>query len=111
MSAVIKLKVCADCFHVTTAEWDDPQRESLRTPESSEGFRRWEDYQFTPGECSYSDFLNQALCGICRRSLTKDRRQLKDENIARQRRVLPDCDRRTPFSRGSRVLLASLRAA
>jgi hypothetical protein len=111
MSVVVKVKVCADCFHATTSERDSSQLVSQITQEISDGFRLWEDYQFAPTECSYVDFLNDTLCGICRRSLTKDRRQVLDENIALERRELPDADRRTPFGRGSRVLLASLRAA
>jgi hypothetical protein len=111
VSVVIKVKVCADCFHFTTGERNDSLRESQRTREIAEGFRLWQEYQFTPCACSYVDFLNDTLCGICRRSLRTDRRQLSVENVARERRVLPNGEGRTAFDRGSRVLLASVRAA
>jgi hypothetical protein len=111
MSVVVKVKVCADCFHTATSQLDSSQLGSQPTQEISDGLRLWEDYQFTPGKYSYVDFLNDTSCGICRRSLTKDRRRVHDENILRERRVSPVADRRTPFGRGSRVVLASLRAA
>jgi hypothetical protein len=107
----IVVKVCADCLSFYIGECDDSQLDLERTREIFESFRLWEEYQFTPRECSYVDFLNDSLCSICRKSLTKDRRRHNDENIVRERRVVSDGDRRTPFGRGSRVLLASLRAA
>lgn len=111
MSVVVKVKVCADCFQAATSQQESSQLESPSTQEVSNGLRHWEDYHFTPGKCSYVDFLNAITCGICQRSLTKDRRRVHDESIVRGRRVSPVADRRTPFGRGSRVVLASLRAA
>jgi hypothetical protein len=40
-----------------------------------------------------------------------DRRRVHDEDIVCERRVSLVSDRRTPFGRGSRVVLASARAA
>jgi len=111
MGVLVKVKVCADCFSFHAGELDDSQLDPERTQEIFEGFHLWDEYQFAPGECSYTDFLNATVCDICRKSLTKDRRQINSENFLPERRVVPDGDRRTPFSRGSRVLLASLRAA
>jgi hypothetical protein len=42
--------------------------------------------------------------------ILEDRRHRDEGDVARDRRALPDGDRRTPFNRGSRVLLAALRA-
>lgn len=111
MSVVVKVKVCADCFHATTGQRDSSELGSLPTQERSDGLRLWEDYKFTPGKSSYVEFLNDTSCGICRRSLTKDRRRVQNENIVRERRVSQVIDRRSAFGRGSRVVLATLRAA
>jgi len=107
----IKVLACADCFSINTSGVVGTQLEFARIREISEGFRHWRRYDFSPRECSYVDFLNESVCGICHRSLTSDRRQRDDGNPVRERRVLPNGDRRTPFSRGCRVLMASLRAA
>jgi len=111
MSIIVKIKVCAECFQVTTSKSSGPRLVAQVVPEISEGLRLWEDYEFVPGESSYVDFLNDTSCCICRRSLTKDRRQQSDVPVEIERRVFPGADRRTPFGRGSRVLLASSRAA
>jgi hypothetical protein len=111
MGVIVKIKVCAECFQVTAAEPDGSAPVSPPAPEISDGLRLWEDYEFTPCDCSYVDFLNDTSCCICRRSLTKDRRQMSTEPVAVERRVWPGVDRRTPFGRGSRVLLATVRAA
>ncbi len=111
MSVIVEVKVCAQCLQAAEAGREDSEPKSSTPQEISEGFRRWEDYEFTPGECSYVDFLNATTCGICRGSLTFDRRRERDESLAFDRRVSMIDDRRTPFDRGSRVLLASLRVA
>ena len=111
MGVLVKVKVCADCFSYHAGELNDSQLDPERAQEILQGFHLWDEYQFDPGECSNMDFLNATVCDICRKSLTRDRRQIKDENFLPERRAVPDGDRRTPLSRGSRVLLASLRAA
>ncbi len=111
MSVVVKIKVCAECFQVATSGEVGPRLFTEAPPEISDGLRFWADYDFSPAECSYVDFLNETSCCICRRSLTNDRRRVNDENVVVERRVFPGVDRRTPFGRGSRVLLASARAA
>jgi hypothetical protein len=111
----IKLKVCAECFSVNSGERVSSHIGSVATREIFEGFDHWREYQLlpltSPLERAYIDFLNDTSCGICRRSLTGDRRQRNDGNPEQERRVLPDGDRRTAFSRGSRVLIATCRAA
>jgi hypothetical protein len=44
-----------------------------------------------------------------RRTRLEDRRCRDENNVAHDRRAVPDGDRRTPFSRGARVLLAAPR--
>ncbi len=111
MSVIVEVKVCAQCLDAANAERKNSEPESSTPQEISEGFRLWEDYEFTPGECSYVDFLNATTCGICHGSLTFDRRRERDESWGFDRRVSMVADRRSPFGRGSRVLLASLRGA
>lgn len=111
MSVVVKVKVCADCFTLTTGQVDTSNVASQLVPETSYGFGLWGDYEFAPAQCSSWDFANDTTCGICHRSLTKDRRRSTGEAMAHERRVSSVADRRTPHSRGCRVLLASLRAA
>ncbi len=111
MSVVVKVKVCADCFAVTTDQPDASIVASQLAPEASYGFGLWGDYQFSPAHCSSWDFAYDTTCGICHSSLTKDRRRATGEVVAHERRVSSVADRRTPLSRGSRVVLASLRAA
>jgi hypothetical protein len=111
MGVQVKVKVCADCFSFYTGRFDDSHLDPERAQEILKGFQLWDQYQFAPGEYSNADFLNATLCDICRKSLTKDRRQYNSENVVEERRSVPDGDRRTPLSRGSRVLLASLPAA
>ena len=43
------------------------------------------------------------------RTQLEDRRRRDENSVAQDRRSQPDGDRRTPFNRGSRVLLATLR--
>jgi hypothetical protein len=164
MATLVKVKACADCFHHYAGTHEGNQLSTLRQHEIFEGLDHWREYEFTPGECSEKDLRYDTLCGICRNSLTGDRRhrdedsgacdrrstQVRDRrtssgdrrrhhdhvvalerraspdadrrmiledrrhrdegDVARDRRALPDGDRRTPFNRGSRVLLAALRA-
>lgn len=111
MGVQVKVKVCADCFSFHSGQSDDLELDPRRAQEILEGFQLWDQYDFAPGEYSIADFLRATVCDICRKSLTKDRRQYSNENVVEERRSVPDGDRRTPLSRGSRVLLASLPAA
>lgn len=111
MSVMVKVRVCADCFGFNSRQGSSPNLGPERTREIAEGFGQWDEYHFTPSDCSYVDFLNATSCDICRKSLTNDRRQHNDEVVINDRRQVPDGDRRTPFNRGSRVLWASLRVA
>lgn len=108
MSVIVKVKVCADCFAFRNGEYDHHQLDAAKSSEISMAFGMWQDYRFEPSDCCHSDFLDSTTCGICGGSLTKDRRRYNDQSFNDDRRVAPGLDRRSPFNRGSRVLLASL---
>lgn len=109
MTVVVKVKACAECLRATISEQDGSHPVSPTNPGTSEGLQLWKDYEFTPMECSFVDFLNETKCGICQGSLTNDRRQGHDDEVLEERRVSMIADRRTPLGRGSRILMASLR--
>lgn len=110
MSVVVKVNVCADCLLTLDLEREGAGP-AWNAHGKSERFQLWRDYDLTPGECSYVDFLDVTMCGVCRGSLTRDRRRSDDGNFPYERRVSMIADRRSPFNRGSRFLLASLRVA
>jgi len=136
MVTMVKVTVCAECLQFCAGKYDIETLDAQRKHEISDGFGYWTEYEFTFGRCSEKDLFNESLCGICHQSLTKDRRQRDEHNVALDRRVtqntdrqgfeedrrrhnesndawdrrwLPDSDRRTPFSRGCSTLLATLR--
>jgi hypothetical protein len=94
MSTMVKVKACADCLYFSADRHNDDQLSAARMREISEGFSRWEEYEFTLGGCSEKDLMNDAVCGICHNSLTKDRRRRDERNVAWDRRALRDKDRR-----------------
>jgi hypothetical protein len=95
MSTIVKVKVCGDCLQYSAGRHDHDRLSALRSREISEGFDQWEEYEFTLGECSDRDLMYDTWCGICRNSLTKDRRQ-RDQ-------YLYACDRRSPAPEDRRV--------
>jgi len=110
MSVTVKVKVCSDCFGFNNGRYDQSQSGTEKMREISIAFGMWGDYRFDPAECSYADFIDDTTCGICGGSLTGDRRLHNDQSFGDDRRLAPSLDRRSPFNRGSRVLLASLSA-
>jgi hypothetical protein len=138
MSTMVKVTVCAECLQFCAGKCDIETLGAQRKREISDGFGQWTEYEFTFGRCSERDLMNGTVCGICRNSLTKDRRHHDEHNVALDRRVtqnadrhglsqdrrrhnesndawdrrwLSDSDRRTPFSRGCSTLLATLRTS
>ncbi len=111
MGVTVKVKACADCFSFQSGRQGENQLDSARSREVSSAFENWGAFTFVPGQCTASDFLDSTTCGICGGSLTKDRRQHNDQTFTNDRRLAPNLDRRSPFNRGSRVLLASVSAA
>lgn len=108
MSVTVKIRVCSDCFGFKNGQFPRslPSPEKLR--EISIAFGMWDDYRFDPVECTYADFIDATTCGICGGSLTGDRRRHNDQGFGDDRRLATSLDRRSPFNRGSRILLASL---
>lgn len=111
MSVTVKVKVCSDCLGFNVDRYDHSQLESEKIREISIAFGMWGDYRFDPAQCSYADFFDVTTCGICGGSLTGDRRRHNDQSFGDDRRLAPSLDRRSPFGRGSRVLIASLSPA
>ena len=108
MSVTVKVKVCADCFGFNNGHFQRTQPGFEKLREISMAFGMWGDYRFDPTECSYADFIDATMCGICGGSLTGDRRRHNDQSFGDDRRMASSLDRRSPYNRGSRVLLASL---
>jgi hypothetical protein len=136
MGTTLKVKACVDCFGFNAGEHANGQLAADRLQQIFESFGRWYEYELTPGESSQGELLHDTLCGICHSSLTgdrrrhddgnaphdrraqfggdqceqaEDRRRSSDDDGAYDRRAQLEGDRRTPFNRGSRILLASLR--
>lgn len=96
MSTMVKVKVCGDCLQFSAGSHDHDRLSDLRSREISEGFDQWEEYEFTLGECSDKDLMYDTWCGICRNSLTKDRRHRAENLCARDRRSQAPGERRVP---------------
>ena len=111
MGVTVKVRVCADCFGFHIGQYDETILGNARMREITTAFANWGAYHFVPRQCTSSDFLDITTCGICGASLTNDRRHHDDQTFANDRRSAPNLDRRSPFNRGSRVLLASVSAA
>jgi len=111
MSVTVKIRVCADCFGFNNGPDDRTQLDPEKLHEISSAFGMWGDFRFDPAECSHADFLDTSICGICGGSLTGDRRRHNDQGFGDDRRSATGLDRRSPYNRGSRILLASLSAA
>jgi hypothetical protein len=96
MSTIVKIKVCGDCLQFSADRNDRELLSADREREISLGFGRWEEYEFTLGECSEKDLMYDSRCGICGKSLTKDRRRRGENHETLDRRSLHYGDRRIP---------------
>lgn len=111
MSVTVKIKVCSDCFGFNNGQYDEAHPTPEKVREISVAYELWGDFRFDPAECSAADFFGSTTCGMCGGSLTGDRRRHNDQSFGNDRRSASGLDRRSPYKRGSRVLIASLNAA